>query len=174
MKNAWNFESCVSVLTKEIDLLKKISALQSQMRQAVMGREWDDFEGKSQDVNQMSDEFARLEEKRGELFSALAGVSKETKSADSFDNEEMPFYAAILALPVDQRRQLSDLYRELKIETLKMRALSETFLAYLTEAKSMTASYIEAVCPDRGGKLYTRKGRRVSQDLKSFVLNNRF
>jgi hypothetical protein len=55
-----------------------------------------------------------------------------------------------------------------------MRALNETFMAYLGEAKTIAAAYLEAVCPARGGKLYTRKGRRVSQDLRSMVFNNRF
>ena len=191
MKEAWNFDNCVSVLTGEINLLKKISSMQSQMRQATMGRQWDDFENKTLEIDQAGEEFVRLENKRTRLFSALSNLSQESAdsarsalhSADSDSDEgsaspwvieEKPFYRAILALPVDERRKLSDLYRELKIETLKMRALNETFLAYLTEAKTMTAAYIEAVCPDRGGKLYTRKGRRVSQDLKSIVFNNRF
>ena len=60
------------------------------------------------------------------------------------------------------------------METLKMRALNETFMAYLSEAKTMAAAFLEAVYPARGGKLYTRKGRRVSQDLRSMVFNNRF
>jgi hypothetical protein len=87
---------------------------------------------------------------------------------------EKPFYAAIMTLPVEERSELSQLYRELKMETLKMRALNETFLVYLEEARALAAAYIEAVCPARGGKLYTCKGRRVSQDLKSIVFNNRF
>jgi hypothetical protein len=192
MKEVWNFDRCVSVLTEEIGLLKKISAIQNKIRQAVMSREWDDFDEKTREVNCLSEEFACLEDERARLFSALNNVSakrdvssikdasnndaskKGNVSAGSWIIEERPFYAAIMALPVEERRHLSNLYRELKVETLKMRALNETFLAYLDEAKTLTAAYIEAVCPARGGKLYTRKGRRVSQDLKSIVFNNSF
>ena len=157
MKETLSFERCAAVLTGEIGLLKEISALQVKVRQAVMNRDWTDFDGKIQELNRLGTEFAGLEGEREGLFPAIEGN---------------PFYAAIAALPVEESRELSRLYRELKMETLKMRALNETFLAYLNEAKALAAAYIETVCPARGGKLYTRKGRRVSQDLKSIVLNN--
>jgi hypothetical protein len=169
MKESWNFDRCVAVLTGEIELLGKISAAQDLVRQTVMKREWTDFDEKTQELNRLGAEFAKLEEERSLLFSALTNGS-----GGSWDIEEKPFYAAIMTLPTEERRELSRLYRELKMETLKMRALNETFLGYLYEAKTMAAAYLEAVCPARGGKLYTRKGRRASQDLKSIVFNNRF
>jgi len=159
MNETLNFESCARVLSGEIDLLKKISVLQGKVRQAVMSRDWTDFDVKTQELNLFGTEFASLEAERVGLFPA---------------DEEKPFYAAIADLPAEESRELSRLYRDLKMETLKMRALNETFLAYLNEAKALAAAYIETICPARGGKLYTRKGRRVSQDLKSIVLNNSF
>ena len=169
MESAWNFERCVSVLTGEIELLKKISSAQDHVRQAVLNREWADFEEKTQAVNHLGGEFSRLEEERCRLFSILTGGQNVP-----WNIEEKPFYAAIMGLPQEERRELSRLFRELKMETLKMRAFNETFLAYLNEAKTLAAAYLEAVCPARGGKLYTRKGGRVSQDLRSIVFNNRF
>ena len=162
MKENWNFDSCVSVLTGEIELLRKIFSAQGAVRQAVMGREWADFDEKIAEVNSMGVEFARLEDERVKLFGAGG------------EGQEKPFYAALTDLPVEQSRVLSGLYRDLKTETLKIRAVNETFLAYVNEAKTVAAAYLEAVCPARGGKLYTRKGRRVSQDLRSIVINNRF
>ena len=175
MKEGWNFDRCVLVLTEEICLLKKISCTQDKVRQAVMSRDWDAFDEKTREVGQLSEEFKRLEDERDRLFTALTNISsKSSAPSGSWVIDERSFYTAIITLQAEERRGLSNLYRELKMETLKMRALNETFLTYLNEAKTMTAAYIEAVCPDRGGKLYTRKGRRVSQDLKSIVLNNRF
>jgi len=158
MNKALNFGDCVSVLSGEIDLLKKISVLQGKVRQAVIRRDWADFDGKIQEMNQFGTEFAGLEGERERLFPATEGK---------------PFNTVITDLPLEESRELSRLYRELKMETLKMRALNETFLAYLNEAKALAAAYIETVCPARGGKLYTRKGSKASQDLKSIVLNNR-
>ena len=159
MKETLNYKRCASVLSGEVDLLKKISTLQGAVRQAVVSRDWTDFDEKVQNLNQLGTEFAGLESEREKLFPP---------------NDEKPFHTAITGLPGEESRELSRLYRELKMETLKMRALNETFLAYLNEARALAAAYIETVCPARGGKLYTRRGRKASQDLKSIVLNNSF
>ena len=168
MRESWNYTRCVSVLNEEIEILKKIAATQNKVRQAVMNREWADFDEKVADVNRESEEFALLEDERVLLFSALEDSESLRK------NGEKPFYALIMGLPIGESRELSRLYRELKMETLKIQALNKTFLVYLNEAKTMAAAYLEAVCPARGGKLYTSKGHRVSQDLRSIVFNNRF
>jgi hypothetical protein len=157
MKEGWNYNRCVSVLSGEIAILKKISTVQGRVRRAVMNREWADIDENDRELNLLGVEFARLEKERTGLFQT-----------------ETPFYALILELPDEQRVELSRLYRELKTETLKMRTINDTFLVYLNEAKNLAAAYLEAVCPARGGKLYTRKGRKVSQDLKSIVFNNRY
>ena len=167
MKSNWNYEKCVQVLTGEIELLRKISAAQDRVRQAVMRREWTDFDEKAGGVGIFEAEFNLLEKEREELFAAL-GSDLPCPAG------EKPFYALVSQLPAEQSRELSRLYRELKMESLKVKALGETFLAYLSEAKTMAAAYLEAVCPARGGKLYTRKGSRVSQDLRSIVINNSF
>jgi hypothetical protein len=163
MKETWDYARCVWVLKGEITLLREIAAAQDGVREAVMNRQWTDFDGKTEEINRIGGEFARLESERVQLFEALSGGSGEK-----------PFYALINPLPSGERRELSGLYRELKMETLKMRAVNEAFLAYLNEAKTLAAAYLEAVCPERGGKLYTRRGNKVSQDLRSIILNSRF
>ena len=179
MVQAWSFEKCVAVLSGEIEILRKISSAQVVVRQAVISKEWAEFEEKTAEVNLLGEQFAQLEEDRIQLFFALncllgakhpAAEYSGTEDVDSA--EALPFYTLIMRLPSEQSRELSLLYRELKMETLKMKALNESLLTYVNEAKAMAAAYLEAICPARGGKLYTRKGRMVSQDLKSMVFNN--
>ena len=158
MKDIHKYENCVTILTGEIELLKEIACIHEKVRQAVMDREWADFDERTLELNRLGDEFVRLENERLMLFSE--------------EVEETSFYASIMDLPSEQRQELSALYRDLKMETLKMRALNETFLDYLNEAKSLAVSYLEAIYPSRGGKLYTSKGSKVSQDLRSMVINN--
>ena len=162
-QEAWDFDRCVLVLTGEIALLREIFAAQDRVQKAVLDREWADFDEKEAELNRLGGEFAALEDERAWLFSALSGTQAEK-----------PFYDLIMGLPAQENRELSRLYRELKMQILQMRSLSESFMAYLNEAKTMAAAYLEAVCPARGGKLYTRKGRKISQDLRSLVLNNHF
>jgi len=161
MKEEWSFTRTVQVLNGEIELLKKIEAAQTSVRQAVMTREWTDFDEKTLEVDRLGVEFNRLEEERASLFSCLS-------------DGDTPFLTLISGLPENEKKELSCLYRELKMETNKMRALNETFMAYLNEAKTLATAYIGAVCPDRGGKIYSRRGRTISPDLRSIVVNNRF
>jgi len=156
MKESLDYARCVAVLNGEIEILKKISAVQGEVRKSVMSREWADYDEKNRELNLLGEEFERLEGERLLFF------------------PETPFYTAISELPDEQRMELSRLYRELRMETMKMRALNETFMVYLNEAKNLAAAYLETVCPARGGKLYTRKGRKVTQDLRSIVINNRY
>ena len=158
MKDINNYENCAMILTGEIELLKEIASVHDKVRQAVLNREWADFDERTSELNKLGDEFERLENERLLLFSEEA--------------EETSFYSSIMDLPDEQRLELSRLYRDLKMETLKIRALNETFLDYLNEAKNLAASYFEAICPSRGGSIYTAKGSRVSQDLRSMVVNN--
>ena len=166
MKENWNFERCVEVITGEIELLKSITTTQNRVRQAVMNREWTDFDTQTGEIRRLGTQFDLLEKERVQLFSYLEPGTEQ--------NSEKPFYSMVSSLPLDESRELSRLYRELKMETLKIQALNEIFLAYLNEARTMASSYLEAICPARGGKLYTRKGSRVSQDLRSMVINNSF
>ncbi|AEF80885.1 hypothetical protein [Leadbettera azotonutricia] len=164
MKKQWDYGRCVSVLGQEIALFKKISAVQDSVRQAVLAREWADFDWKMAEINQLGMEFSSLEQERAGLFACLIGEKAQNQ-------EETAFYALVARLPEDERRELSGLYRTLKMEAIKTRAMNEAFLNYLGEAKTMAAAYLEAVYPARGGKLYTSKGAEASKDLKSMVFN---
>ena len=170
MMETWNYSRCTAVLGAEIGLLKIISSAQDKVRQAVMNREWADFDGKISEVSRLGAEFGNLEDERVRLISAL----DTGRDNNSPGGAEKPFYALIAKLPMPEKRELARLYRELKMETLRMQAVNKTFLAYLNEAKTAAAAYLEAVCPERGGKLYTRKGRLAAHDMRSIVFNNRF
>ena len=168
MKEAWSFNRAVHVLSGEIELLKTISASQNSVRQAVMDREWTDFDEKIQEINRLGGEFACLDRERDEIFSCLDDGSIPGAG------EEKNFASLIASLTQSEQKELSSLYRELKMEIYKIRVLNENFLDYLNEAKTLATAYISAVCPDRGGQLYTRNGRTVSPDLRSVVINNCF
>jgi hypothetical protein len=117
------------------------------------------------EINQLSMELSALEQERAGLFAVL------TRELMGNSGVTMPFYTLVSRLPEEERRTLSDLFRTIKMETIRMRAVNESFLNYLREAKTMAAAYLEALFPARGGKLYTRKGGQAAQDLKSMVFN---
>ena len=169
MNRTWNFERCITVLNDEIALLQKISLVQDSVRQTVMAREWTDFDWKMAQINQLGEEFSQLEAERAGIFTAL----KEKfgfEHKDEVENEPL-FHNLAAKLPDDQGKKLSGVFRELKMETLKLKAQNETFAGYLNEMKIIAAAWMEAIFPSQSGKLYTRKGVQASGDLRSMVFN---
>ena len=168
MNIIWNFDHCVSVFNQEIALLQKICQIQDSVREAVMAREWADFDWKMAEISQLGEDFNNLEAERVDIFAAL-----KEKFIDHQQNNEdsASFYALIANLPHEQCRQLSGLFRELKMETLKLKTQNEIFVAYLNEIKLVTSAWMEAIFPVQGGKLYTRKGSEASGELRSVVLS---
>jgi cell division protein ZapA (FtsZ GTPase activity inhibitor) len=133
-----------------------------------MTKEWTEFDSKMAQINQIGEQFGFLETERVEILTALQAYFYK----DSPEREPS-FYSLAAKLPQKECSELSGLYRELKMETLRMKALNETFLTYLKEVKIIATAWLDAVYPAQGGKLYTNKGRQISGDPRSMVLNQR-
>ena len=159
----WNYNHCVSVLSQEIALLKNISTVQNSVREAITAREWPEFDSRMAQVEQLGAKFRDLEGERVVIFEALQKkyISPEPRPS---------FYSTVAKLPAVQRRELSTLYRELKTETFRVKALNDSFMNYLKEVQTVAAAWMEAVAPNQ--KLYTRKGRKASEEPRSMILNH--
>jgi hypothetical protein len=157
---------CTAILHKEIELLGKIPPLQALIRDAVIGKEWTDYELFIESVNKISAEFDALEAERMELFRNLAGGGE--------DDEKKRFYAIAARLPAADREKLTALYRKLKMETLQIRLSNDTLLDYIKESKAAITGVLETAYPDRKGKLYSRTGAAREADMKSVVINHSF
>ncbi|MDR0476283.1 MAG: hypothetical protein LBH43_21780 [Treponema sp.] len=172
MVKQWDYNRCIAILNQETALLNKIYAVQNSVRQAVLNHEWADFDWKMAEIRQIGREFGQLDEERDSLFTALAmAVFGFPRGNAENQAAPPPFYALASRLPEEERRELTRLYRVIKIETLRMQALNESFLNFLNEARSSASAYLEAAFPSRWGKLYTKKGGQTAQDLKSMVFN---
>ena len=160
---AWDYNRCVELFNEEIVLIKKIFFVEESVQKAVMARDWADFDWKIAEINLLGEEFNVLEEQRVELFQDL-----EKKLG--LYGMEPSFYTLAAKLSGDESRELTRLYRELKMETLRVKIMNETFSEYINEVKTMASAWIEAFFPEQG-KLYNHKGRKASRDLRSMIFN---
>ena len=160
----WDYNRCVSVLSEEIALIKEIILAQNLVRKAITAREWADFDSKIAQVEQLGERFRLLETERIKIFAAM---QKKIAPLDP----EPTFYSLAAKLPAKECRKLSSLYRELKMETFRIKALNECFFNYIKEVQTVAVAWLEAVAP--GQKLYTRNGRKVSEEPRSMILNHR-
>ena len=152
-----NFEKCREILLNEIELVNRISNLQEQIRNAVIDRNWTDFESHFSELNLIGDEFTVLEAEREQCFGKSNG-----------------FYALISCFTQEQGRELSEIYRNLKLKTLQIKITGEIIVDFITQARATIAGFFEIAFPDRGGKIYTPHGKHFSHDMRSMVLNQRF
>ena len=168
MNKVWDFEHCVFLFNNQIALLQKMCHIQDSVRKAVIAREWADFNWKIAEINQLGEEFNFLEAERIHLIAAL----KEKFRANIQNNINTPsFYTLIANLPQEQSRELSSLFRELKMETLRLKSQNEIFSSYLNEIKTVASACMEAIFPVQGGKLYTREGQEAGSGQRSVVLS---
>ena len=151
------FEQYRDVLLKESELVQRIAKLQNVINDAVMKRDWTDFENHFSALGEMGKEFTALEVEREKLFAGTGG-----------------FYAFVAHLPAVQRNELTEIYRNLKLEALKVQVSGEALMTYIAGARATMAGFFEIAFPDRGGKIYTPYGVPVSHDMRSMVLNRCF
>jgi hypothetical protein len=148
------------VLVKEIEVLEQIPPLQRMIRDAVIKREWADYETYMQSLAEIGVRFEVLDTEREALYKTLA------------DGEEPEsFHAWAVRLPAKEREEISSLYRKLKIITLQIKIANDTLMEYLREARSAVSGLLERAYPDRRGKMYSRQGVEREADMRSVMVN---
>ena len=167
-----SYEKCREILLKECELVQKVSSSQEKIRQAVMNREWTDFESSFKAINDIEMELKLLEIEREAILDKFQ-TSKQIGRAGVNDSRGR-FYAMASLLPDNQRNDLTAIYRSLKLETLKLRMENDSFMNYLAQIKATISDFFTLAFPDRGGKIYTQKGTPFSHDMRSMVLNQSF
>jgi len=167
------YEKCRDILLRECEHVQEASAIQEKLRLAVAQREWTDFESHIHAMNGIENKLASLEDERQQLFSAFEALTQPNVFKREMDAKSR-FYAMVSLLPESQRNDLTSIYRNLKIDTLKLRMANEAFMAYIAGVKSTLKEFFESAFPDRAVNVYTREGTHLSHDMRSMVLNRSF
>jgi hypothetical protein len=148
------------ILRGERALAASVLETQASVKRAVLNRQWADFEGAMDALNRIGGEFEALDAERLAVF-------------EGWDSQK-GFYALAARFPVREREELTELYRALKLDIVKIKLENDALTAYLTEARIMVAGFLEAIFPERKGRLYSRRGTKVEADMRSLVLNRSF
>jgi hypothetical protein len=162
---------CTAVLEQERELLGQIAGMQDLIRKAVINRQWMDFEGYMETLGQIGTQFEDLDQERIRIFASFTG---DGNMPGKTGEDAAGFYALVSRFPADERKAITGVYRNLKMETVKVRLKSGALMNYLSEASLLVTGFLEAAFPDRKGKLYSRSGAQVHADMRSMVLNRHF
>ena len=162
------FDRCREILLQEYELVVKIGGLQEKVYTAVVNRDWEGMEERFEALNAIGTELGILEKEREAIFcESLGGTAKKQSRSERF-------YAYAVRLSQMQRMEITGIYRGLKMETLKVKAMGDAISNYISSAKTTMAGFFETAFPSRAGKTYSPKGTRVSHDMRSMVLNQSF
>jgi len=167
------YNKCKEILLKEFELIQYAAVLHKNVQDAVTNREWTDFDSLFMTINSMESEFTALEEERQRLFFALESSNKQIVSPELLDAKGR-FYAMTAQLPAEQRNELTEIYRNMKIEALKLKMTNEALQSYLSGMNETLSDFFSVAFPERGGSTYTPDGKHHSRDMKSMVLNHSF
>ena len=167
------YEKCREILLKEHELVQFAVTIQKNIQDAVTAREWTDFEGHFKALEALESEFNALEAEREKLFVEFEASNGRNVSPEHIDAKSR-FYAMAAQLPALERNDLTEIYRNLKLEVIKMRMANEALKGYLNGVRTSLQEFFSNVFPERGGKMYTPQGTHFSHDMRSMVLNQRF
>ena len=158
------FEKCRDILLKESELVERIASLQDLVWEAVVNRNWIGFEGYFDALGDIGEEFSVIEAERERFFAEIYPESEASWG----------FYAYAAQLPVEDRDELTEIYRNLKLKTLRVQMNGDSLMGYIAGMRATMEGFFEIAFPDRGGKLYTPHGIPASHDMRSIVLNQCF
>ncbi|MDR3146998.1 MAG: hypothetical protein LBU00_01320 [Treponema sp.] len=159
------YEFCSQVLGREVELLQGIVEAQQRVRDAVLRREWTDFEALLSLIERSAAGLEALEGERRALFG-------KDPAASGLPDDESGFYRLIASLSPDEQRDLKVKYRQLKMTALRIRINNENLLAYIAGIKATMSAFIASAFPDRRGRVYSRSGAVIHQDMRCMVLNH--
>jgi hypothetical protein len=167
------YEKCRDILLKEFELIQNAVLIQEKIRLAVTERQWTSFEDNYSAMNAIESKLEDLEKEREQLFDVSSTLVHQQSFSDNLD-EKGRFYALAAMLPVNQRNDLTSIYRSLKIEAIKLRMANDSLSAYLSGITSALKDFFDLAFIERGGKMYTKNGTHFSHDMRSMVLNKSF
>ncbi|WP_407428637.1 hypothetical protein [Treponema sp.] len=137
-------QNLVSVMQEENVLLDKILEQQTLLHNCVKEKDWDTLNRNIENLQNLSDHFVELEEKRMALSS----------------NVDMA-----------QDSEISPVLSEVRGKLQKSKVENKVLNEYISTTRKFLQGVFDSVVPQRRNVLYSKKGQIVKPELSSVVLN---
>lgn len=151
-------------LQEQVDLLEQIGSCEQDMQRAVMTRDWPKLERTIEHMTGLSDGVYRCEAARTATCSALCR---------QFGLPETAQFSVLLGhLPAQERREISSLYRRLKIAVYRIQTLTNGIGSYVSSSRQAMEQVMEEVFPAARGRIYSRDGNVRGKQPPAMVVNH--
>ena len=146
-------------------LLDSLSREEARLQLAVLEKDWIALEGSIRAMKAIAADVESCEMQRNESYRMLK-VSLGLKEDDSF-------YEVLSRLPLEERQELANLYRQLRIGIAKVRSTTDGIDSYVTATVGTMREILDELFPDLKGKMYSRSGSVSTTESSSMVVNHR-
>ena len=147
----------------EIDLLNGFAGLEVKLQEAFLRRDWSELDTLVSELGSFSGRIEAMEERRHNTF-------LELKVSLKLD-EKMTFSRVITEMSSEDREELSDLYRKLKIAVIRVRGAAGRLGYYFRSVSDSANRVLSELLPYRKGRIYSRVGLPRAAEGASLVFN---
>ncbi len=138
---------------------------EEKIRNFIYEKKWRELENVIKEMSPLSEKLESQEKRRNKAFNRLKKNLGQGNDAG--------FYQVIVKLPENERDIYSELYRNLKIAALKIRAVTNGINTHVRAANGILRDIIEEVYPHKLGDLYSRSGGKIPVSIDSPMVLNR-
>lgn len=153
------------VLRLQCLLLESLSRHETRLQAAVLQKDWVSLEAAVREMKSISEEIERCEKERTDAYRELKG-GLGLRETDTF-------YEVISRMPLEERAELAQLYRNLRIGIARVKSITTGIDAFVSATVGTMREILEELFPEHKGRMYSRTGAAHSSDTSSMVVNHR-
>jgi hypothetical protein len=152
-----------NLLQIEIDLLNGFAGLEVKLQEAFLRRDWPALDTLVSELDSFSGGIEAIEQRRHSTF-------LELKVSLKLD-EKTTFNRVITEMSGEDREELSDFYRKLKIAVIRVRGATGRLGYYFRSVSDSVNRVLSELLPYRKGRIYSRGGLPRAVEEASLVFN---
>ncbi len=154
-----------ALMEKETTLLAHFAARQTELQEAVRGRDWVGLAKTIDELQPLSARIEELDRKRDDSFSDLRIFLRA--------GEDESFTQVISRLSFHERQELLNLHRKLKIAVIRLKGACGRLGYYVRSLSDSMSQVLEELFPHRKGRLYSRSGQARAAAEESVIIDRK-
>ena len=151
------------IIEEESQLLEKFHTEEKKLKGYLGEKDWEKLQVILENIDRLSVGLALVEKERNRCFSSFCRQLKA--------GEGLSFYSMIARLPDDLKANLTEKYRNLKLQVLKVQGVTRNIESITSTLSDTIRNTIEELYPYRKGKIYCSKGKARESQMNPLVLN---
>jgi hypothetical protein len=150
-------------LKEQINVFSGFYKTEEQIRECVVARDWEKLEKKLNFIKKQAYSMEKTEAERNAVYKAM-----RKKAGNVHDDD---FCAFMDKYCPDKSSIMNSLYKELKLNVIKVKALNARLDAYLSTVTSAVSRILDEAFPIRKGTIYNSSGTKGSAISPPLVLD---